>query len=96
MSLLSLSTLIAAVLVRYIPITISLSLLSSLELSFVESVIKFNREFDYFIKLIRSVNSYKFILNIFFKSLLKELDIDIIIEVEVRDNLLEFGGVYAS
>jgi hypothetical protein len=94
--LLSSPAFVAAVLVRCISVTTFLSLLSLLELSFVEPVIELNRELDYPIKLLRSVNLYKFILNVFFKSTLKELNIGIFVEVEVRDNLLEFCGVYAS
>jgi hypothetical protein len=73
-----------------------LSLFSSLELPFVELVIELDRELDYSVELFRSVDPYKFILDIFLESTLEELDIYIFIEVEVRDNLLEFGGIYAS
>jgi hypothetical protein len=68
----------------------------SLELPFVESVIELNRELDYSVELFRSVDPYKFILNIFLKSSLEELDIGIFVKVEVRDDLLEFGSIHAS
>jgi hypothetical protein len=89
-------TLIAAVSVRCVTTTTFLSLFSSLELPFVESVIELNRELDYSIELFRSIDLYKFILNIFLKSSLKELDIGIFVKVKVRDDLLEFSSIYAS
>ena len=94
--LLSSPALVAAVPIRYISVATSLSLLSLLELSFVEPVIEFDRELNYLIELVRSVDPYKFVLDILLESPLKEPDIGIIVKVEMRDNLLEFGGVYAS
>jgi hypothetical protein len=96
LSQLSSPILVAAVSVRYITTATSLLLFSSLELLFVESVIELNRELDYSIELFRSVDPYKFILNIFLESTLEELDIGVFVKVKVQDNLLEFGSIYAS
>jgi hypothetical protein len=82
--------------VRYTSVITSLALLSLLDLTIIEPIIKLNREVNYFIELLRSIYSYKFILYVVLKSLLKYLYIGIFIEVKIRNDLLEFSSVYAS
>ena len=86
----------AAVLVWHRSSVASLSLLSSLEFSLVESIVEFDRELDHSVELLRSVNPHEFVLDILLESSLKEPDVGIVIEVEMRDDLLEFGGVHAG
>jgi hypothetical protein len=82
--------------VRYTSVSTSLALLSTLDLTIIKPIIELNREVNYFIELLRSIYSHKFILYVVLESSLKYLYIGVFIEVKVRNDLLEFSSVYAS